>query len=109
MRSTDRRRRGASGPRPQPTVDDGNNDLRAGANQALYLENMQPPGARGVAALGRFCICVFGVAVAIAPTDALVAAGAKRPISEEHTSELQSRGQLVCLLLIEKPERLFEC
>src|SRR5690625_6256679 len=79
MRSTDRRRRGASGPRPQPTVDDGNNDLRAGANQALYLENMQPPGARGVDALGRFCICVFGVAVAIAPTDALVAAGAKRP------------------------------
>src|SRR5690625_7284816 len=51
------------------TVDDGNNDLRAGANQALYLENMQPLGARGVDALGRFCICFFGVAVHVATSD----------------------------------------
>src|SRR5690625_5544561 len=31
------------------------------------------------------------------------------PRSEEHTSELQSRGHLVCRLLLEKKKKLTEC
>src|SRR5690625_789020 len=33
--------------------------------------------------------------------------GVKVPRSEEHTSELQSRGHLVCRLLLEKKNRVF--
>src|SRR5437870_9273039 len=39
------------------------------------------------------------------PLETVRAAGLKR--SEEHTSELQSRGQLVCRLLLEKKKNIY--
>src|SRR5690625_6990104 len=36
----------------------------------------------------------------------LVRTGARQRRSEEHTSELQSRGHLVCMLLLEKTKRI---
>src|SRR5215510_9076764 len=40
------------------------------------------------------------------PDDRPVGRLARRPRSEEHTSELQSRGHLVCRLLLEKKKKL---
>src|SRR2546421_9321914 len=39
------------------------------------------------------------------PTNLQIAAGLGRLRSEEHTSELQSRSELVCRLLLEKKQR----
>src|SRR5215469_17396176 len=39
------------------------------------------------------------------PPDRAMAVGASRPRSEEHTSELQSRRDLVCRLLLEKKKK----
>src|SRR5439155_27322346 len=57
-----------------------------------------PPGpaAEAFAALARHTLA--GAAVAVAPGPLAVV----RERSEEHTSELQSRGHLVCRLLLEK-------
>src|SRR5437870_7467991 len=41
--------------------------------------------------------------------DRLPAAGSSRQRSEEHTSELQSRGHLVCRLLLEKKKAHRSC
>src|SRR5690625_6716603 len=43
--------------------------------------------------------------VRITVTEPVLAGDAQTPRSEEHTSELQSRGHLVCRLLLEKKNR----
>ena len=59
-----------------PPGDQSDNDLGHGTNQALHLQNMQPPGTCRV---NRFGGVAAGVVVAVAPADALVAARAERP------------------------------
>src|SRR5690625_6808085 len=48
------------------------------------------------------CLGRVGQRITLAPIDGLCDGFAKVFRSEEHTSELQSRGQLVCRLLLEK-------
>src|SRR5690349_23987926 len=48
------------------------------------------------------CAVVEGAAVAAAIVDGVFTAGVLEERSEEHTSELQSRRDLVCRLLLEK-------
>src|SRR5690606_13079505 len=59
-----------------PTGDDGDDDLRHGADQALDFEDVEASGAGRVDALTGLTGCVL---VAGAAADALVAAGAEGP------------------------------
>src|SRR5690625_6730535 len=52
------------------------------------------------------CLSVIGVAREVAAlTEAKLAMPSFAPRSEEHTSELQSRGHLVCRILLEKKKK----
>src|SRR5690625_6571382 len=55
--------------------------------------------ALGILALGRWLDLLFAIA---AVTYVIIGVVQEYSRSEEHTSELQSRGQLVCRLLLEK-------
>src|SRR5439155_27183286 len=59
-----------------------------------------PHGGRGARPLARDARRVSGARVHAARSSGL--ASGVNPRSEEHTSELQSRGHLVCRLLLEK-------
>jgi hypothetical protein len=64
----------------RPPVDDRDDDLRHGADQALDLEDVQPPAELLRAALvDRVRGLATGVLVAAATPDALVAARAEGP------------------------------
>src|SRR5437870_7666051 len=60
----------------------------------LFRSSSSPPGPRGRAAASRWCPRRPGRRSAPCAT--------QPGRSEEHTSELQSRGHLVCRLLLEK-------
>src|SRR5439155_17263370 len=71
------------------------------------LQAMNPPAGRG---FDRFCSRVPGLNLTAADQRAL----SRRYFpavtrSEEHTSELQSRGHLVCRLLLEKKKTKLIC
>src|SRR5690625_5607374 len=66
-----------------------------GANLPRRVSSIVPATARGVAHTGPAERSVRTVAVCPGAGDSFVR-------SEEHTSELQSRGHLVCRLLLEK-------
>src|SRR5690625_6901235 len=57
-----------------------------------------------VAAAGLVTVLAFGAFGEPSPEDA-GSQGSDGPRSEEHTSELQSRGHLVCRLLLEKKKK----
>src|SRR5690349_23589139 len=62
------------------------------------------PSHKGIAMTDRrpFLRSIFDAAVAAAHPDVVLASRLRPARSEEHTSELQSRRDLVCRLLLEK-------
>src|SRR5699024_10009577 len=62
-----------------PTVDNRDDDLGARAHEPLHLEDVEAPGPRRVDARSRFFARFARVAVAIAPSNALVPTVTKCP------------------------------
>src|SRR5207253_8499142 len=78
--------------------------------QVIFLPLTSPAQENGAGeivanlATGRVIFCVTRDAIIVAATSGGGEIGSRAPAvrSEEHTSELQSRGHLVCRLLLEK-------
>src|SRR5690625_6102591 len=82
----------------------GHHDIGGGAEHRVSSsEGIAAPLVRGVLA----AVVSLGTALAVVVVPALAAqvAGTQSSRSEEHTSELQSRGHLVCRLLLEKKKK----
>src|SRR5437870_8015145 len=94
------------GPRP-------NDRLSHPVKEAAYRAAIHLNPQRGVERLAHFLQAALGIALMRAPQERLRLGGEFATISltppvrsEEHTSELQSRGHLVCRLLLEKKKRI---
>src|SRR5437870_7123187 len=88
-------------------------ELVFNTNMTGYTEALTDPSYRGQILMMTYpLIGNYGVdpesmeSETIQPTGFVVKEACAVPRSEEHTSELQSRGHLVCRLLLEKKKRL---